>query len=62
MYRFIFNKLLNEWGMHKMTQVITVTLIGAGAGYLIGSIIFKSEPEQVKEKDYEDLYDQYYSR
>ena len=45
-----------------MTQVITVTLIGAGAGYLIGSIIFKSEPEQVKEKDYEDLYDQYYSR
>lgn len=55
MYKYIFDKLLNEWGISKMTQVFTITIVGAGIGYFIGSTFIKSEPD--KEKEYEIIYE-----
>lgn len=55
LHKYLFDKLLNEWGISKMSQVLTITLVGAGIGYLIGSTLIKSVPE--KEKEYEVIYE-----
>lgn len=40
-----------------MTQVFTITIVGAGIGYFIGSTFIQSKPE--KEKEYEIIYEKF---